>query len=142
MEKEINWQICKGLPTRIYRNLGNGLMSLTQQIDKRWLLIGHTDNVALEYPKFQVSEAGRQRVIREGRKNVHAFAIGRLAFAERIDRADLKQIYYCPYTQPYFTWLGSNEPVTDAELLVVIDNRVFCTSDYLQPQLTLFPNAA
>jgi hypothetical protein len=143
MKKEIDWQVCQGLQTRIYRNLGNGLMSLTQQINKSWLLVGHTSNVAIEYPKFYVSEAGRQRVIREHQKNVHAWATGRLlTIAYRLDRSDLKQIYYCPYTQPYFSWLDSKEQIVSADLLIVIDNQVFCTSNYQQPQLTLFGNEA
>jgi hypothetical protein len=143
MKKEIDWQVCQGLQTRIYRNLGNGLMSLTQQINKSWLLVGHTNNVAIEYPKFYVSEAGRQRVIREHQKNVHAWATGRLlTIAHRLDLPDLKQIYYCPYTQSHFSWLESGEPIISADLLVVIDNQVFCTSNYQQPQLTLFGNEA
>jgi hypothetical protein len=143
MKKEIDWQVCQGLQTRIYRNLGNGLMSLTQQINKSWLLVGHTRDVALQYPKFYVSEAGRQRVIRERQKNVHAWATGRLlTIANRFDRSDLKQIYYCPYTQPYFSWLDSGEQIISADLLIVIDNQVFCTSNYRQPQLTLFGNEA
>jgi hypothetical protein len=143
MKKEIDWQVCQGLQTRIYRNLGNGLMSLTQQINKSWLLVGHTSNVAIEYPKFYVSEAGRQRVIREHQKNVHAWATGRLlTIANRLDLPDLKQIYYCPYTQPYFSWLESGEPIISADLLIVIDNQVFCTSNCQEPQLTLFGNEA
>jgi hypothetical protein len=138
VKKEIDWQVCQGLQTKIYRNLGNGLMSLTQQINKSWILVGHTDSVAIEYPKFYVSEAGRQRVLKDRRKNVHAWATGRLLPSTGLVLPSLKQVYYCPYTQPNFTWLDSKEPIASADLLVVIDNQVFCASDILKPQLSLF----
>lgn len=41
-------------------------------------VIAHADKVLLRDVTFKVSEAGRQRVIREGRKNVHAGAVGTL----------------------------------------------------------------
>ncbi len=43
-------------------------------------VIGYTESVNLEDVEFKVSEAGRQRLLREKRKNVHAFAIGTVAF--------------------------------------------------------------
>ncbi|MBA4172816.1 MAG: hypothetical protein C0511_09230 [Hyphomicrobium sp.] len=43
-------------------------------------VIMHRDFVALTDVTFRVREAGRQRVIREGRKNVHAFVIGTLGY--------------------------------------------------------------
>jgi hypothetical protein len=47
MKKDLDWQVCRGLPTRCYRNLNTGLMSLTQQIDKSWIVVGHTDNLVI-----------------------------------------------------------------------------------------------
>ena len=40
-------------------------------------VIARRHRVLLTSCKFVVNEAGRQRVIKEGRKNVHAFVVGR-----------------------------------------------------------------
>jgi hypothetical protein len=50
----------------------------------------------------------------------------------------LKEIYYCPYSQAYFSWKETGEQIASADLLVVIDNQVLCSIDTQQPQLTLF----
>jgi len=64
-------------PVRVYRNLyssyGDG---------RRWSIrqgphvVGHADNLHLVDVRFVVSEKGRQRVLSERRKNVHAFVEG------------------------------------------------------------------
>lgn len=45
---------------------------------ERGRVVAHADTVQLSGCEFQVSEAGRQRVIQEGRKNVHAGCVGNL----------------------------------------------------------------
>ena len=45
----------------------------------RGRVVAHATSVRLDCVEFRVSEAGRQRVIREQRKNVHAGAVGVLA---------------------------------------------------------------
>ena len=45
-------------------------------------VIGHADVVVLENIEPKVSEAGRQRVLREKRKNVHAGITGRLVWVD------------------------------------------------------------
>jgi hypothetical protein len=64
--------------TRVYRNLHNGKWSLQQKINGSWLVVAHCDHVLLSNCELKVSEAGRQRVIKEKKKNVHAFIIGDL----------------------------------------------------------------
>lgn len=44
--------------------------------EKRGRVIGHASAVYLRDVEFRVSEAGRQRVLREQRKNVHAGVVG------------------------------------------------------------------
>ena len=41
-------------------------------------VIAHCDEMQLTDVNFRVSESGRRRVLREKRKNVHAFVIGHL----------------------------------------------------------------
>jgi hypothetical protein len=139
MKNEINWQICQGLQTRIYRNLRTGTMSLQQKFGNSWLVIGHVTDVVIKHPKFYVSEPGRKRVIKERQKNVHAYSTGTLVNNIVLEKLpDLQEIYYCPYAQSYFSWKQTGEPITQADLLVVIDNRVFCPVEVKQPQLSLF----
>lgn len=59
---------------RVYRNLNNGKISIMNA--KTRLVVGHADAVILDHASFEVNEKGRQRVIEEGRKNVHAFVKG------------------------------------------------------------------
>lgn len=61
---------------RIYWNLRRGEWSIADAKSRR--LIGHASQVALSHVTFKVYEAGRQRVLRERKKNVHAFVIGEL----------------------------------------------------------------
>lgn len=73
--------------------------------------------------KFIVSEAGRQRVLKEKRKNVHAFVIGELvdddgAFGQDADGKDLPvRVTYNPYVAGTFMAEGlalNPTPVTGA----------------------------
>jgi len=58
----------------VYFNLHKKLFSVRDHITG--IVVGHTDMIALENVTFKVSEAGRQRVLREKRKNVHAGVMG------------------------------------------------------------------
>lgn len=59
----------------VYRNLTkkDGVWYSVRQNGK---VVGHTKWIFLEDCYFRVSEASRQRVIRTGHKNVHAFVVG------------------------------------------------------------------
>ena len=61
---------------QVYRNLNNGLISI--QDLSTGLVLGHASAVDLQEANFIVREAGRQQVIREQRKNVHAFVRGKV----------------------------------------------------------------
>ena len=64
-------------PVHVYRNLGNAAKE-RYSIRQGGLVVGHTDEITLTDCEFKVSEAGRQRVLREGRKNVHAYIKGHM----------------------------------------------------------------
>ena len=61
---------------QVYRNLHNRLLSI--QDAKTGLVIGHATTVDLKDVTFIVREAGRQQVIKQQLKNVHAFVRGTL----------------------------------------------------------------
>lgn len=58
---------------RVYRNLHNGKFSIKNEAG---LVVGHADSVRLFNVSPVVSEAGRNRVLKEKRKNVHAYMRG------------------------------------------------------------------
>jgi hypothetical protein len=59
----------------VYRNLHKKCWSVKDLRTGR--VFAHADRITLTECEFRVSEAGRRRVLREGRKNVHAGVVGR-----------------------------------------------------------------
>lgn len=75
----------------VYRNLHKKAWSV-----KQGTVIFHCNTIVLRGVEFSVCEGGRQRVLREKKKYVHAFVKGFI-----VDRDDLEigdTIYYNPYT--------------------------------------------
>ena len=68
--------VSEGQVVEVYRNLHNGLISIRDAKTKH--VLGHATNVCLTDVTFKVSQAGRERVLKEKRKNVHAIVKGRL----------------------------------------------------------------
>lgn len=67
-------------PVDVYRNLNKSGVWYSIRQDGR--VIAHAQTVVLINVKFVVGEAGRQRVLKTGRRNVHAFARGTLCYPE------------------------------------------------------------
>lgn len=103
-------------PVKVYWNLHRKCFSIQQN----GLVVGHTDVVRLVDVTFKVSEAGRQRVIKEKRKNVHAYMIGTLSkIPFRIVASH--SLTYNPYKKGAFVvkrsvWNGRTADLTGAEV--------------------------
>lgn len=105
----------------------------------------HANYVVMEAPRFFVSEAGRQRVLREKSKNVHAAIRSetldrasmvtdietetlvrlwqhtvRLTQHERSEHGRVVEVTYDPYKAGTFFDRNTGEPVTEAIGLVAI----------------------
>lgn len=92
---------------QVYFNLHKKCWSLRDKKTRR--VIDHKQELVLTHCKFHVSEAGRQRVIREKRKNVHAWCEGWLQ-PDVVPRADFGlPVRYNPYEMMEFEMVG--EPV-------------------------------
>ena len=64
---------------RVFRNLTRRCLSIQARVPgKGWRTVAHASRVALSDARFVVSEAGRQRTLRTGRKVVHAWVHGTL----------------------------------------------------------------
>lgn len=81
---------------RIYRNLRKNCYSVQWQ----GKVIAHVDSIVLKNVRFQVSEAGRQRVIKDKRKNVHAYIIGQVSMNAALDKG--MRVSYNPYVAGEF----------------------------------------
>jgi hypothetical protein len=91
-----------GTPVDVYFNLHTHLWSVRNR--KTGLVMFHTDQIALDDVKFVVSEAGRQRVLKEKRKNVHAFVRGTIGkWRQAPERNGSLLVSYNPYRGPTFT---------------------------------------
>jgi hypothetical protein len=94
------------MQARVYFNLHRKLWSVQLRNERGgWYVAYHARAVRLENVRWKVSEAGRQRVIREQRKNVHAYACGDLVGmwdAQVTPRRDdgtvtvQRQLAFCP----------------------------------------------
>ena len=62
----------------VYRNLRDGCWSVRsrERDDRYGLVVARVSDVLVKDASFVVSEAGRKRVLAEGRKNVHAYVRG------------------------------------------------------------------
>lgn len=64
----------------VYRNLHKDCWSIRDAKSK--LVLGYAKELALHDASFIVNEKGRQRVLKEKKKNVHAFVRGYIVFAK------------------------------------------------------------
>jgi hypothetical protein len=97
-----------GETVRVYRNLRRGCWTIQARVNLpltgrfAWRVIAHAADVVLTQARFTVNEAGRQQVLRERRKNVHAFITGVLVRADRPAHARETRAFVTPVTyNPY-----------------------------------------
>lgn len=66
------------MKVKVYFNLHKHCFSVVslEKGDSYGKVVAHVSEIMLSEVKFKVSEAGRQRVLREKRKNVHAYCVG------------------------------------------------------------------
>lgn len=105
----------------IYYNLHKHCLSVRQ----RGIVVAHLDSVALRNVEFKVSEAGRQRVLKEKRKNVHATVRGEIQeWDHRYEAMDGIEITYNPYKYSSFVVKSTGSPVKGAEHVAIQGRRV------------------
>lgn len=87
---------------RVYKNLRRGDWSV--QDPRTGLVLEHRVELVLLQVVLVVSEATRQRVIRQQRRTVHAYAVGQLS--EEPVRPGGRRLHYDPFEGPHFTAAG------------------------------------
>lgn len=115
----------------VYRNLHKNCFSIKAlQGPMKGKVIGHTDEVHLTDVEFRVSEKGRQRVLREKKKYVHAGVVGLIASPYDAPPDDTVSVRYNPYETETFILANSNEPVYRAAYAKLTNNRIYiCQGD-------------
>jgi len=102
----------------IYFNLHKNVFSVKDV--KTGLVAGdHKEMVIVKNAVFKVSEAGRQRVLIEGVKNVHAGVKGELGVFSDVDTANMVQVTYNPKKYDSFVTVDSFRPLKGAEMVLM-----------------------
>jgi hypothetical protein len=110
---------CIGDKVDCYRNINKPeIFSIRQQAgENKDKVTGYSKVVLLKNPSIKLSENSRQRVLKEKRKNVHAFVRGNLlgiANALTPEQAEMAtaRISYSPYRGMHFFDRNTGESVT------------------------------
>ena len=107
MSKLRTGKLNHGDRVEIYRNLHNGTHSVRRD-GKVVKHLQHSESIFLQDVKFAVQPAGREKVRREGKKNVHAFVRGTVIKADAYNFAETFKekcnyvITYNPYHMEHF----------------------------------------
>lgn len=106
----------------VYWNLHRNCWSIRH----KGKVIGYADSLLLEDVTFKVSESGRQRVLREKKKNVHAFACGTLLDKNLVKPEIMNRaISYNPYKFSFFFDKTSLEVVRNCTTLFLGEKTLF-----------------
>ena len=103
---------------RLYWNLTKKKWSLQDR--KTGRVQQHVTAFTMYDAKFVVRPAGQAKVRREGKKNVHAFAVGTGGLRDGIATClSGKPVTYNPYKHDTFVFADTGEPVTDVHVISV-----------------------
>ena len=117
-------QIPNGQQVRVYFNLHKKMLSVQTKQNGQWKLAGHAENVYLHNVAFKVSEAGRQRVIKNKRKNVHAYIIGHFTDGfKSLELDPFLTVRYNPYEMDKFQCQNKN--ISSAKTVIINGRHVY-----------------
>ena len=126
---DINNVPMSAVPVDVYRNLHKNTWSIRSRTTGRVMV--HADRMVVKNVKFVVQPAGRQRLLDEERKNVHAFVRGTLSpiSTDMLTQVAFNvQIKYNPYIlEPdqragHFYEVDTEETVGEAPI-VILDTK-------------------
>lgn len=109
----------------IYFNLHKKCLSIRH----KGKVIAHADNAELDNVKFIVSQAGRARVLREKRKNVHAFVRGELvSYGQQLPNEPKDgNVTYNPYKYDSFVRRVDESRISQAQKVFVVGKNICAT---------------
>lgn len=101
----------------VYRNLHTGTLSVRSC--KTGRVIAHPTEITLALPKFVVQQGGRERVLRERKKYVHAFVRGYVSERGLAPQCGGRMAIYNPFKVSTFVDADEGTPVYCAEFATV-----------------------
>jgi hypothetical protein len=123
----------------VYFNLHKKLFSVKAlEGPNKGRVVAHNEEILLHNVSFKVSEAGRQRVLKEKKKNVHAGAVGYwhpLTYTKRALDTIMSigtPVTYNPYKYDGFVKLIGEDKVSIARsaALFVRNNKGYIVAEY------------
>lgn len=112
------------MKVKVYYNLHKKCYSIVSLEKENYgKVIKHSNCVPLFDAQFKVSEKGRQRVLSEQKKNVHAYVVGTWV-SEFVPRLPIKLATYNPYKYSSFVDAHSKKPLAKASQ-VLLSKRHF-----------------
>ena len=111
---------------QVYYNLHKKCLSVRH----KGKVIEHAQEVTLTDARFHVQQAGRERVLKQKRKNVHAYISGKLKETFWFTQAPKyiwtakQRVTYNPYKYKNFVNKKTLEPVTSAEVVHISGKRI------------------
>ena len=118
--------IDNGIKVAVYFNLHKKLFSVKSREGATYgRVLYHTDNIVLDNVKFVVRSKGRKKVIKEKRKNVHAFCYGTINIKNEEVKRTGRMISYNPYKSSHFYYIDDKARVdkSDKIQMEVINKR-------------------
>jgi len=108
---------------QVYWNLHQKCWSVVSlEGHRKGRVVAHTDKVFIRDASFVVQPAGRDRVRREKKKNVHAFVRG--TWMTSLETGDgWKKIIYNPYKDESFIFSDTGHPVFAAKSVAMFGPR-------------------
>ena len=111
---------------QVYYNLHKKCLSIRH----KGKVIEHAQEVTLTDARFHVQQAGRERVLKQKRKNVHAYISGKLKESFWFIQAPKyiwtakQRVTYNPYKYKNFVDKETLEPVASAEVVHISGKRI------------------
>ena len=109
----------------VYFNLHKKVFSVKAlEGEHKGRVVAHRRELSLRYVEFKVSEAGRQRVLREKRKNVHAGVVGYWDDTNHSVDNEI-EVTYNPYKYDSFVFKHNESAIKQSVDAHLVDRKIF-----------------
>ena len=115
-----NRKINPNIKVKIYRNLNK--KGYVYSIKQNGLVVGYCSFICLKNCRFIVNQKGRDKVLKEKRKNVHAYIDG---FLTKELPATKAKVFYNPYKCKYFI-NEDNNYIHSSEYVCINGGSITC----------------
>ena len=92
---------------------------------QKGLVVAHSPTVLLQNATGRVSQAGRNRVLRERRKNVHAGIVGELVHTGTEGYFPGQEVTYNPYKYESFVHKDTEQVYTGSQFAYMDNRKVY-----------------